>query len=268
MAAIATALGAYISVAPGASGEFLWRVPVASAVAFMFTAAGNSLNDYTDRKIDKVNHPMRPLPSERIEPTRALWVSGALFAGGLAPSAILGAEALLVATLNMVAMVVYDLRYKKSGLAGNLIIAYLVASLFLFGGLSVYRNQSAVPAVEALERIATLFVLAFLATLGREIVKDIEDMEGDVDRRTVARMHGASTASLLAAAAFLGGVALSGLPFYLQVLSIQSLPIIALADAMFIYCALNSRRKPRLIGQASKYAMLVALVAFLVGGSP
>ncbi len=259
-------MGGYVAVAPAVDASLGPRLLLAAAVAFAFTAAGNALNDFTDLEIDRVNHPIRPLPSGRLTPRTALLLSAALFILSIPAAASLGAEPLAVAGLNLVAMVAYEARYKKQGVRGNLLISYLVASLFLFGGLAVFRSGTVVSATGALQRVLILFVLAFLATLGREIVKDIEDMAGDVDRHTLAKVLGAPRASFMAAAAFLGGVALSGLPSILGILRVQYLAVVAVADAIFIYCALNSRRRPREIGLASKYAMLVALVAFLVGG--
>src|SRR5437899_11472398 len=51
-----------------------------------------------------------------------------------------------------------------------------------------------------------------------EITKDIEDLRGDVDRRTLPRRIGASRAGTLAAIALAVGVVLSFLPLYYGVL--------------------------------------------------
>ncbi|PKM92058.1 MAG: digeranylgeranylglyceryl phosphate synthase, partial [Euryarchaeota archaeon HGW-Euryarchaeota-1] len=39
---------------------------IAAAAIFLFSSAGNVLNDYFDREIDKINHPERPIPSNRV----------------------------------------------------------------------------------------------------------------------------------------------------------------------------------------------------------
>ena len=48
------------------SGNFNLYVPVACVIVFIFTGAGNAINDYVDHKIDAINKPERPIPSGRI----------------------------------------------------------------------------------------------------------------------------------------------------------------------------------------------------------
>ncbi len=265
MAAVATAVGGVVAVGPSGLRSSWIPALLAAIVALLFTGAGNGLNDYVDRATDKINHPFRPIPTGRVQPRSALRFAAALFIGGAVIAPLINLQALGLVLLNFAAMMGYEVVFKKRGLPGNLLISYLVASLFLFGGVAVYA--SAANPVDALGRVLILFTLAFIATLGREVVKDIEDVAGDVDRATLPRTLGPRAAGLLASGAFVVAVGLSTLPFLFRVLAnLQYVIIIAFADAIFIYCALNSQRKPRQIGRASKYAMLVALVAFLVGG--
>ncbi|UCF07733.1 MAG: 4-hydroxybenzoate polyprenyltransferase, partial [Thermoplasmata archaeon] len=131
---------------------------------------------------------------------------------------------------------------------------------FLFGGAAVL----------AVENTMVLAALAFLATLGREIAKDIEDVEGDVGRFTVPMQVGTPNASIMASTAISSSVLLSPLPAILGLFSgsgwILFILIIAAADAMFIYCIfLLAKGKPS-ASNAIKGAMGVALVAFLSGG--
>ncbi len=158
-------------------------------------------------------------------------------------------------------MYAYETGLKARGAPGNLAIAYLVASLFVFSGFAVYGGRQ-----DALLRASLLAALAFLATLGREITKDIEDMAGDVDRVTLPRRLGARRASFLAAASFLAGVGMSGVPRILEILGSYYLIPVLVADGMFIYAALYSSARPGRSQRVSKYAMIVALAAFLAGG--
>jgi len=242
------------------SSSYLFSLSAATT-AFLFTGAGNSLNDYYDRETDKVNHPERPIPSGIISPQKALNFSIALFFPTLLLSFLINLESFSIVLINLAIMFSYEVLFKKRGLRGNMVISWLVASLFLFGGFSVYGRD-----VLALRRIASLAILAFLATLGREIVKDIEDMKGDKDRRTLPKILGIKTAAYLASLSFLAAVLLSFAPFLLGILGYPYLLLVLLADAIFIYSAIFSFEKPKLVGKASKYAMLIALLAFLVGG--
>jgi len=63
---------------PAVEGTTLVRVALGCAAAFCFIGAGNALNDFFDREIDKKAHPDRPIPSGRVTPRAALWVSAGL----------------------------------------------------------------------------------------------------------------------------------------------------------------------------------------------
>jgi geranylgeranylglycerol-phosphate geranylgeranyltransferase len=154
-------------------------------------------------------------------------------------------------------MVGYEWLLKAEGLAGNLAISWLTGALFLFGGA----------AVDSLELAWILGALAFLATLGREIVKDIQDIEGDKgSRRTLPMRIGVKNAGIAGSAAFAAAVALSPLPYLLDLLSLWYVPVVLAADAIFIYCALIHFRDAGKGQKVAKLAMLIALIAFLAGG--
>ncbi len=271
MAAAGVAVGGVVAVrleglaAPMAGTS---NVPLAVALAWaaasaaLFTAAGNVLNDYFDRETDKVNHPERPIPSGLVTPTEARRFAVTLFV--VSAAALGGAGSLLLGVLwvlNLAAMVAYERSYKGRGLGGNLLIAYLVGSLFLFGGVA---TTSAVVS-DAVLRVAVLASLAAVATLGREIVKDIEDVAGDVDRVTLPMRIGVGPAASVAAAFFGAAVVLSAVPWIANVLGLGYL-LVAASDGIFIYAAAVSLRRPAASERAAKYAMLAALLAFLLGG--
>ncbi|TMK44026.1 MAG: hypothetical protein E6G55_11790, partial [Actinobacteria bacterium] len=111
-----------------------------------------------------------------------------------------------------------------------------------------------------------LALLAFMATAGREVSKDIEDVEGDVDRVTLPRRLGVPKAARVATALFLAGVLLSFVPVVLGLFGWAYLAIVLSADGIFIYSGLYSARNPGRAQRTAKYGMIVALVAFLAGG--
>ncbi len=261
MAALGTVVAAVVAV--GASGVALFPVSVSLAAVsvFFITAAGNTLNDYLDRKGDAVNHPERPIPAGEISARDAQTFAVILFVIPIPLSAFINPEALGLVLLNTVLLVAYEKEYKGRGLSGNLMISYLVASIFLFAGLSVYNGQS-----EPLMRITILASLAFLTTLAREITKDIEDVRGDADRVTLPMRVGVPRAHGVAAGALLLAVVLSALPAVLGVLHLAYLVVVIPADIMFIYASLIVAKKPGDARALEKLAMLVALLAFLVGG--
>lgn len=77
---------------------------------------------------------------------------------------------------------------------------------------------------------------------------------------------GARRAGVVGSTAFVGTVALSPVPYLQGLLSIWYVPVVGVADAIFIYCALIHFRSPGQGQKVAKLAMLVALLAFLFGG--
>jgi geranylgeranylglycerol-phosphate geranylgeranyltransferase len=270
MGAVAVLAGALVAVGPRAlSSGAIAAVALAAAVAFLYTAGGNALNDYIDRRTDRTNHPRRPIPSRRIRAESARKFSIGLFAAGMMAALFIGfprpnAVCVFIAVLNCFLLAGYELKLKSWGFPGNLTVSWLTASLFLFGGAAA---QDQVPPTLFPPPVLALALLAFLASVGREIVKGIEDVKGDRDRLTLPRVLGVRRSGQLAAVWILLAVGFSGLPVYpLGIFWPQFyLPIVALADGIFIYSVLVLFGNPGKASQATKLAMLVALAAFLAG---
>ncbi len=257
MGALGALLAAVICAGVDDVGSFWSEIALSMAVVASFTAAGNSLNDYYDRDIDKVAHPERPIPSGAVSASAARSLSLGLFGLAFALSLFISLWSVGIVIVSIAIMVGYEQWLKAEGLAGNLAISWLTGALFLFGGAAVGR----------LEIAWILAALAFLATLGREIVKDIQDIEGDKGfRRTLPMRMGTRNAGIAGSSAFVAAVALSPLPYMLELLSVWYVPVVVAADAIFIYCALIHFKNPEKGQKIAKLGMVVALLAFFVGG--
>lgn len=261
MSAVGVFVGGFVAVGPGAFLDVGVPLALAAAAAALFTAGGNALNDITDRATDAVNHPDRPLPAGRLSVRQAGVFAAAAFALAAALGALVNVWCLAIVLANALLMYAYESGLKARGFPGNLAIAYLVGSLFLFAGFASYAGDAT-----RLSRVGVLAALAFLTTVGREVAKDIEDMAGDVDRRTLPQRIGARPAGVVAALAFAGGVALSVVPWSSGLVAPAYAAIVVVADGMFIYAALHSAARPARAQRVAKYAMVVALAAFLAGG--
>ncbi len=260
MSAVGVAVGGVVAVEAAAWGVDALPLLYAAAAAALSTAGGNALNDLFDRETDRVNHPGRPLVTGSASPHEAQNFTITMFVVAFVLGGLASTSCAVIVLVNALLMYLYESRLKKSGAPGNVVIAYLVGSLFLFAGFAVYRTDP-VP----LDRMAVLALLAILATTGREITKDIEDMSGDVDRRTLPQRIGARPAGRIAAVALLAGVVLSAVPWYLGILRWAYAPVVVVADGMFIYAALYSAANPSRSQRVTKYGMVVALLAFLAG---
>ncbi len=234
----------------------LFLTIIGMLVVFSFTAGGNILNDYMDREIDEINHPERPIPSGEISSRMALYLSIIMFIIGIILSLLLPFYLPQIIVISaVILMISYELRFKKKGLTGNLIISGLTGMLFIFGG-SIY-GELYLPTI--------LGVLAFFSSVGREIMKDIQDLKGDLDRKTFPMKVGPEKAKRTAFIFVVLAVALSPFPFLLGLLPLEYLIIVILADIIFIY-SLLLLKSPEKTQKYIKAAMILALVAFLAGG--
>ena len=232
-------------------------VAVSIVVVIAFVAGANTLNDYRDRELDKIAHSMRPIPLGIVTPSAALAVAASLLGASLAMGLIVSVLSFVIVLTSLAIMLAYEILLKSEGLAGNVAISWLTAALFLFGGA----------AVDGMELAWILAVLAFFTSLGREIMKDIQDVGGDAKtRRTLPMRIGPRGAGASASAALATAVVLSPIPFLLSLVSAWYMPFVAVADTVFIYGAMIHFADPEQGQKVIKLGMLTALVAFLFGG--
>jgi len=244
--------------------------PLASSLSGFLTAslmmAGTMiLNDIYDLSTDRVNNPTRPLVAGRVGLSEARALSVLFSALSIIFAITLGLYTTLIALLALYLMVYYNMKGKKTGLLGNLVVSFNVALPFFYGGVAVNNLRP------------LLFVfstLAFLANLGREVAKGIPDAVGDKETgvRTIAVMRGPRTAAKVSAVLFVSAVILSFTPLLLGTVSLLYLPGVALADVGFIYSSaiLIHSQDPRVVKTVKTqvlFWMLLGLVGFLLGGS-
>ena len=161
---------AVLSVAVGhtmaARGTAPWALLAGVAAA---TAGGYVINDISDRDIDRINKPWRPIPSGALTPAAA-WGAYAVFvvAAVLAAIRLPLPQALWIAGWVLL-LHLYSTRLKREYLAGNVLVSLVSGSGFLLGAVAAGRaSAGAIPAL-----------FTFFFSLGREIVKDTDDIEGD-----------------------------------------------------------------------------------------
>jgi geranylgeranylglycerol-phosphate geranylgeranyltransferase len=183
-AGLSVLLGAYLS-GRLSTGTSLGRTLLASAVGLLVTAGTNALNDYYDVDIDSVNKPARPLPSNRLS-LRTAWTLGLLLLGAaLVLATWLGLAAFSAASLLTAMAYLYNVWLKRTLLA-NPWVGLLCALSIVYGGAILNAPSSTiVPAM-----------LVFLFMTSREILKTVEDYEGDMlaQARTFATILGPNAA--------------------------------------------------------------------------
>jgi len=140
-------------------------------IVALITAAGNVINDFFDAEIDAINRPDRPIPSGTVSRGAARGFAVMLFLAGILVSFFTNSLCIGIAIFNVLLLIAYAAKLKSTPLIGNIVVAYISASIFLFGG--------ALNGLDGLVRIIPIAAITFFAILSRELLKDAEDVEGD-----------------------------------------------------------------------------------------
>jgi geranylgeranylglycerol-phosphate geranylgeranyltransferase len=203
VAGLAAVLGYLI-----ATGTVTPESAVLVGIVALITAAGNVVNDYCDVEIDAVNRPDRPIPSGAVSRRGALVYAVLLFAAGNLLALAANPLCLAIALFNSVLLAAYAARLKGMPFVGNLAVAYLSASIFLFGG--------ALAGPDGLAANLPVAGVTFLAMTAREVLKDAEDVEGDAagGARTLPMLIGIPRTVWLSFAFVAAAVVLSMLPVF------------------------------------------------------
>jgi len=244
------------------SGNFTIYVPIACVIVFIFTGAGNAINDYVDHKIDAINKPERPIPSGRISLRAAAIYSITLFTISTIMALVIGIIPGIIVILSAILMFLYAYRLKKTCLIGNMSIAFLTGFCFVFAGV----------VLETVFLSVLLGFYAFLMTMAREIVKDMEDVEGDSAEgaSTFPIRYGMRTSSILAAVFMIVASLTSPLLFFIGIFNIIYLIVLLFAIILFLACALSilrdqSLNNTRKVSKRIKIGMGIVFLAFALG---
>ena len=153
--------------------------------------AGNVINDIYDLDIDRVNRPQRPLPAGLISTSTARMYTMILFGLGLLFSWLISVNTFIIAgPVSIPILVAYSARLKKQPLVGNIAVSFMLGLAFIYVGSAFGK----------IDNTLVMAALAFGFTLIREIIKDLEDMDGDArdGARTLPLVWGESKTLYLA----------------------------------------------------------------------
>lgn len=265
MGVIGVIVGAFIASGFGIIDYWI-GIFISCAIVLIFMAGGNAINDYIDRDIDVVAHPDRPIPRGEIKPlmARNLGISFLVLAvliGILAQALSMYMDfifwdllSVAIVVIASTLMISYEMFLKQRGFIGNVTIAVLTGMIFLLGGAVCNNVIVVIP----------IALMAMLVNIGREVSKDIEDLDSDEGRNTLPMRIGTRNAAVVASLSFLFGVALSIWPLLDGSMNHLYLLILA-ADVMFIYAAFIVFRNAYESQRVAKIAMAVALLAFVIG---
>lgn len=181
----------YRPVYAGSNAIFDW-IPFALLVAasVFIAAAGYIINDYFDINIDLINKPQKTILDTQLSRRWALAWHLVLSILGIVCTAfavnVFSGWYLIIANFLCVLLLwFYSARFKKDTLIGNMIVSLMTAWVIMIIFLSKYTLVNAFsnsdPGQIRLFRFAILYAgFAFVISLIREAIKDIEDMPGDM----------------------------------------------------------------------------------------
>lgn len=252
-----------------ALGEFASvNITVAGFLSvFLISASILVSNDYFDVETDKINAPDRPIPSKLVTPSEALSFSIILSILGLALSYYISTAALIFSAVLAVIGLLYNRKFKKYGLAGNLMVSFSVGMTFIFGGLSVGQPFN--------KTVLFFGLIAALVDLAEEIAADSMDVKGDrlIDSKSIAISYGKATALNTSVAILYFVILLTAIPFLLKWFSAIYIIPIAIMDTAIGYSSLKllksrgeeGRKYIRWIYLGATFGLIVFLIMRLVG---
>ncbi len=266
MVALAVVISLGIASGWRFEGLTIAELTLVLVASYSASAVAMIVNDIIDLESDRINSPHRPLPSGRLSLREARAAATILAIAGLAASTLVD----MITTAFYIGVVAfataYNARLKKLGIIGNIVVAALVATPFVYGW-AVYGRGLNVSLVFA--------AMVFTAVLGREVVKGIPDVEGDraAGVKTVAVLFGERAAAVVASLLYITSIVLSAVPLALRQVNLYTyVPLVTiLVIAMLVEIALLWRNPTREFVLSHKRRvlgyMLLGLVAIALSTS-
>lgn len=249
MLGVRTYLYWFSEVRPDSELNF-WLLVIST---MLIAAAGNIINDYFDTRADRVNRPETVIVGKYIKPRWAILSHWSLNVIAFSVGLYLGwyYQSFLFIIIHIIAMTIlwwYSVSLKKKPIIGNLVVSMLtVLVIFLtyrFLILEGYPSDENLTTNDTVFNLPAYFIvwifmgMAFVHNFAREIVKDAEDVTGDlvIGARTIPMILGNKVTLRLIGTA----VVLFPIIYFIGIFSfssfdwIRSLPITLAAIINFI----------------------------------
>lgn len=234
------------------------KISLLVIATLLIAAAGYIINDYFDVRIDAINRPDTLLISNKISRRHALVWHSVFSLMGIAIYLFLAWKLrawplAFVGVFSTTMLWFYSTHFKKMPVLGNVVVALLTAvSIFQIAAFEPALWRYAVQPwfifgqVNPFWLLLGISVFAFLLNWMREIVKDMEDIEGDANEncKTYPIIYGLKAAGRFVN--YLGVILLMLLVFAATALSVQKEWLIALCILVpAIHCFYLMRSLPR-----------------------
>ncbi len=169
----------------------LWMFFLLVLASVLIAAAGYIINDYFDQQIDKINKPQKVIVGKIIHRRWVILWHWVLSVAGIGISFYISYKTgkWILGWANLAASLLlwfYSTTFKKRLLIGNIIIAalsawvILVVYFFVGAGFNQWYQGESFINFQRFFKFTTVYTgFAFVTSLIREAIKDLEDMEGD-----------------------------------------------------------------------------------------
>ncbi len=235
---------------------------IGGIVGALIDAGGNIINDFFDVEIDRINKPKRPIPSGLISGKLALYLYIFITSTGIILSNFLGLFPFLISLSSSILIFLYSFRLKRIPLFGNFIVAFLTGLAFIFAG-SIAKNikEAIIP-----------MIFALLINFAREIIKDIEDIEGDMKAgiNTFPITAGIKKSIMLSSITLAILILLTPIPYMLGFYNESFILIVSIVDLGLIYVIISlfkdqSKLNLNRLSNILKFEMILGLLAIYFG---
>ena len=153
-------------------------------VTILIAASGYIVNDIYDYNLDQINKPERVVLGKFLKSRDAIIIYMVFNSLAIALSIFLCIKInqeiyILIFLLIIYCLWLYSKKLKKYKIIGNILIAFFISLSIINVPLFSYKNILSDDRFFVFLIISIFSVLAFLVNVKREIIKDIEDIEGD-----------------------------------------------------------------------------------------
>jgi geranylgeranylglycerol-phosphate geranylgeranyltransferase len=227
--------------------------------SFLMVSGANLINDIGDIDLDrKIHRERRTVRSDTplsfyLKFSIILWTFG-LLNTALVCIIVARWEPLAILIISMLLVLSYERWSKNRGLPGNITISILTGLTFIFGS----SLTDSIP-----HTVLSFFFMASALNVSRELVKDIQDMKGDLGTRvTFPIRYGIKDSVFLARLSAILGMIVSIYLMFLGPFNPMYMVIITIGDFMIVKSFLTSQTNPESSQRLLKIGMIFALIAF------
>lgn len=241
----------------------LSTIILVSLSAAITAAAGNIINDVYDIETDKVSHPNRVLAQGLLSKKEAVFLYNIFNVIAIILVSCISDFLIVIVLFTIILLYGYSAYLKKLPLVGNIIIAFLTGLAFIYGGFAADNPIAAIiPAV-----------FAFLINLIREIVKDIQDIEGDLELnyKTFPIVSGINNSKRMI---IIISLLLIGATFYPYITNLYRIEyfliVMIIVNPLLVLCIkhlfdMKKENKYSIVSSILKLNMLIGLMAIWFG---